>query len=173
MSPQWQWALCFVAGGLIGVWLIAALWQRWQRHKRRQISRRAQRGESGAEKLLRKRGYIVLEAQVRRPVTMMIDGALYESFIKADYLVERAGRRYLVEVKTGKQADPHLPNVRRQLFEYQNIFHTDGILFIDMNKYDMMEVSFKDAPSQKPQARLFFWGVCVGIFLTVFILSYQ
>lgn len=172
MIETWHLFVWLMIGIIAGGLLMRVLWQRWQRHKRRQISRRAQIGETEAETLLRRHGYTILDAQVRKPVTMTIDGEMYESFIKADYVVEKGSRRYLVEVKTGKQANVRLPNVRRQLFEYQNIFHTDGILFIDMNKYDMMEVSFKEASSPCPQAGLFFLGICAGVILAVFILSY-
>lgn len=119
-----------------------------------------------------RRGYTILEAQVRRPVVMHVDGERIESFIKADYLVSKGGRTYLVEVKTGKQANVRLPNVRRQLFEYQNIFQTDGILFMDMNKYDIIEVSFDEDGTVRPALGVFLSGLAAGIVLTVFIYSY-
>ena len=103
---------------------------------------------------------------------MMIGKERYESFIKADFIVEKNHKRYLAEVKTGKQANPRLPNVRRQLFEYQNLFETDGILFIDMNKYDIIEVSFTVPETMKGEYKYFLAGVFVGICLMVFIFSY-
>lgn len=160
-------------GGLLA--LIGIRWgqHHWQRHKRRAISRRAKVGESEAEKLLKQHGYVVLDTQVRRPVIMTVDGERVESYIKIDYLVAKGTKEYLVEVKTGKQANVRLPQVRRQLFEYQNIFQTDGILFIDMNKYDIMEVSF-DEPYQTPTSiKPFIGGLLVGICLMVFIYSYH
>ena len=101
------------------------------------------------------------------------DGERVESFIKADYLVRKDGRDFLVEVKTGKQANVRLPNVRRQLFEYQNIFQTDGILFIDMNKYDIIEVAFDDPATSTLPLKSFLSGLLVGVLLVVFIYSYQ
>lgn len=165
--------VALVLGTLIGV----VLWRWWQtkrdRHSRRFIAKRAQAGETGAEKLLRQHGYTILDAQVKQPVGMTVNGRRYESFIKIDYLVQRGGRVYLVEVKTGKQANVLLPNVRRQLYEYQNIFRTDGILFIDMNKYDIIEVAFDDTDSRDPSLKAFLGGILLGVLLTVFIYSYH
>lgn len=160
-------------GGLLA--LIGIRWGRqyWQRHKRRAISRRAKVGESEAEKLLKQHGYIVLDTQVRRPVIMTVDGERVESYIKIDYLVAKGTKEYLVEVKTGKQANVRLPQVRRQLFEYQNIFQTDGILFIDMNKYDIMEVSFDEPYQTSTGIKPFIGGLLVGICLMVFLYSYH
>ena len=104
---------------------------------------------------------------------MSVDGERVESFIKADYLVRKDGSDFLVEVKTGKQANVRLPNVRRQLFEYQNIFQTDGILFIDMNKYDIIEVAFDDPATNALPLKSFLSGLLVGVLLVVFIYSYQ
>lgn len=165
--------LWLALGVLLGVFILRS-WRRWRERRARQaVARRAQKGESEAEKLLAQRGYTVLEAQVRRPVSMTVDGERTESFIKADFLVRRAGRVYLAEVKTGKQANVHLPNVRRQLFEYQNIFQTDGILFIDMNKYDIIEVAFDDAAGAAPSLKAFLGGLLLGVLATVFIYSYH
>lgn len=170
MEKQLIWLALGVALALLFV-----SWSRekWTRHQRRAVARRAQSGENRAEKLLAQRGYTILDAQVRRPVVMSVDGERVESFIKADYLVRKGGRDFLVEVKTGKQANVRLPNVRRQLFEYQNIFQTDGILFIDMNKYDIIEVAFDDPATSALPLKSFFSGLLVGVLLVVFIYSYQ
>lgn len=148
-------------------------WRSWQRHKRRAISRRAKVGESEAEKLLKQHGYVVVDTQVRRPVTMTVDGERIESHIQIDYLAAKGSKEYLVEVKTGKQANVRLPHVRRQLFEYQNIFQTDGILFIDMNKYDIMEVSFDEPHRTSTGVKPFIGGLLLGVCLMVFIYSYH
>ncbi|MEE0434127.1 MAG: hypothetical protein UDB11_01805 [Peptococcaceae bacterium] len=172
MEPvQFFWLLL---GLLLGIVVVRYALRQKKRYERRQISRRAQQGEAEAEKLLQRAGYTILDAQVRRPVVMTVDGERIESYIKADYLVAKKGKDYLVEVKTGKQANVRLPQVRRQLFEYQNIFRTDGILFIDMNKYDMMEVSFDDlSQTPRPMMGAFLAGLLVGVCLMVFIYSYQ
>ena len=147
MEKQLIWLVLGVALALLFV-----SWSRekWTRHQRRAVARRAQSGENRAEKLLAQRGYTILDALVRKD-----------------------GRDFLVEVKTGKQANVRLPNVRRQLFEYQNIFQTDGILFIDMNKYDIIEVAFDDPATSALPLKSFLSGLLVGVLLVVFVYSYQ
>ena len=103
---------------------------------------------------------------------MYLDGEPCESFVRADYIVKKGGKTYLAEVKTGKQANVHLPNVRRQLFEYQNIFDTDGILFIDMNNYAIIEVSFNRSKAINANGKYFLAGVFTGVCLMAFILSF-
>ena len=52
--------------------------------------------------------------------------------MRADYLVERRGRRYLAEVKTGAHAPRlDLPATRRQILEYGLAFQTSGVLLVD------------------------------------------
>lgn len=164
--------LLFVVGLLLGAWAIKFFLQQKKTRSLKKISERAKIGESEAVKLLQKEGYRILEEQSRMPVEMYIGKERYESYIKADFIVEKNHKRYLAEVKTGKQANPRLPNVRRQLFEYQNLFETDGILFIDMNKYDIIEVSFSVPKTMNVEYKYFFTGVFVGICLMVFIFSY-
>ena len=164
--------ILFVIGLLLGAWLIKFFLQQKKTRSLKKISERAKLGESEAMKLLQQEGYHIIEEQARMPVKMMIGKERYESFIKADFIVEKNHKRYLAEVKTGKQANPRLPNVRRHLFEYQNLFETDGILFIDMNKYDIIEVSFTVPETMKGEYKYFLAGVFVGICLMVFIFSY-
>lgn len=164
--------ILFVIGLLLGAWLIKFFLQQKKTRSLKKISERAKLGESEAMKLLQQEGYHIIEEQARMPVKMMIGKERYESFIKADFIVEKNHKRYLAEVKTGKQANPRLPNVRRQLFEYQNLFETDGILFIDMNKYDIIEVSFTVPETMNGEYKYFLAGVFIGICLMVFIFSY-
>ena len=164
--------LVFAVGVLLGAWVIRLVLQKKKTRSLKKISERAKVGESEAAKLLQNKGYHIVEEQARMPVKMLIGKECYESFIKADFIVEKNQKRYLAEVKTGKQANPRLPNVRRQLYEYQNLFETDGILFIDMNNYDIIEVSFTIPKTMKVEYKYFFSGVFVGICLMVFIFSY-
>lgn len=164
--------ISLVLGCLIG----GSVFQLYARLKKsrslKKVSKRAQLGESEAVALLQSKGYRIVDEQVRMPVRMLINDEIYESFVKADLIVEKHNKRYVVEVKTGKQANIHLPNVRRQLYEYQNIFQPDGILFVDMNNYDIMNVIFKMPGTKFPQLGSFFLGVVSGVCLILIILSY-
>lgn len=167
-TELWLLALGLVAG----IVLYRFVAKRIKQRKLAQVSKRAKLGEKEAEKLLQSKGYTILSSQERRSVVMYLDGEPCESFVRADYIVKKGGKTYLAEVKTGKQANVHLPNVRRQLFEYQNIFDTDGILFIDMNNYAIIEVSFNRSKAINANGKYFLAGVFTGVCLMAFILSF-
>jgi hypothetical protein len=59
------------------------------------------------------------------------DGEPHVVELRADYLVERRGARYVAEVKTGEAA-VLIGNsaTRRQLLEYQLAFDVDGVLLV-------------------------------------------
>jgi hypothetical protein len=95
-------------------------------------SLRASDGEQGAVVLLERAGYAVLEHQVAGSWTVRADGEPVTFGLRADYLVAKAGRRYIAEVKTGRTA-PRLSHgpTRRQLLEYSAAFDVDGIILVD------------------------------------------
>ncbi len=100
-------------------------------------------GESAAGKLLEKHGYTLLGAQVRHVYTLVIDGAPREIELRADYLVEKGGRSYVAEVKTGAVATKiETAATRRQVLEYAVAFGTDGVLLVDMQEREIRDVVF-------------------------------
>ena len=139
--PREWWALCaLVALALLlrqtlGQW--SARW-RWQRRLRR-----ARQGERDAPRWLQELGYCVIGSQVVAGYSLSIDGESAAVSVRADYLVERAGLRYVAEVKTG-QAAPRIQNqaTRRQLLEYRMAFAVDGILLVDAETQRVHVVRF-------------------------------
>ena len=93
---------------------------------------RAADGEHGAFALLGRAGYEVLERQVPGSWTLLADGEPVTFGLRADFLVARAGRRYIAEVKTGRLA-PRLSHgpTRRQLLEYGAAFDVHGVILVD------------------------------------------
>ncbi len=105
--------------------------------------RRAQRGEHDAIALLEDHGYTVLDEQLRGGWTVEVDGEDHRVEVIADLLVERDGWRFIAEVKTGELAtDPLRPATRRQLLEYLLAFEPDGLLLVDMDAEEIVEVAF-------------------------------
>ena len=51
-------------------------------------------------------------------------------------------KKYIVEVKSGQNVKATLPEIRRQLLEYDLVFRPDGMLFLDTNKGILEEVIF-------------------------------
>lgn len=123
---------------------LARAWDRWRASRRaRRRSARAQRGESDAEALLGELGYRVLGRQVSLTWAIECDGEPHEALLRADLVVEREGRRYIAEVKTGAKA-PQLTNAatRRQLLEYCVAYQVDSVLLVDVEADQVREVRF-------------------------------
>ncbi len=114
-----------------------------ERRSRVRRAARAYRGEKEAAAFLRNQGYHIIDQQVEKDIEVIVDAIPRGARVRADYLAQRGGRLYLVEVKTGRQApDPLFPATRRQLFEYAHVFDVDGILLLDMESRVLREVVF-------------------------------
>lgn len=145
---------------------------RTRRRFQRQLSfSTARRGEKEARALLSARGFTVLGEQVSTSYAIEVDGQRVDVSVFADYLVERGGRRYVAEVKTGEQA-PKIETraTRRQLLEYHVAFDAAGVLLVDMNAKAIREVVFplpeKAAPL--PFGWALFLAVCAaGVFVAL------
>jgi membrane protein implicated in regulation of membrane protease activity len=106
-------------------------------------NRRAQAGEARAERLLLRQGFSIVDRQVSRSWTVDVDGESWEASVRADLLVEKDGRTFVAEVKTGALApDPLYPPTRRQLLEYFFVFDPDGLLLVDVEADAIFEVAF-------------------------------
>ncbi|MDB4930242.1 MAG: hypothetical protein JWM10_2726, partial [Myxococcaceae bacterium] len=98
-------------------------------------------------------GYAVTARQAPASYDLAVDGERWAVSLRADLLVERDGRRYVAEVKTGRQA-PRLetPATRRQLLEYGMAFDVDGVLLVDVDAGRVRAVEFPAAPQREPAA---------------------
>jgi len=136
---------CFAVLGLL--WLGARLGARWREASQRRLGRRhnerGQAGERRAEQLLRAAGYRVCARKVTRSYALTVDGRHEQVQLIADLLVERAGERWVAEVKTGRHA-PRLgyAETRRQMLEYQLAFEVPGVLLVDPDAARIREVRF-------------------------------
>jgi Holliday junction resolvase-like predicted endonuclease len=100
-------------------------------------------GEIEAERLLERRGYRILARQPGLEWGIACDGEDLPVELRADLLVERRGRRYVAEVKTGVSA-PLLTNAatRRQLLEYCVAYEVESVLLVDVEEQRVREISF-------------------------------
>ena len=135
---------------LFAALVLQVLLGRWnaRRGHRRAVQRaaRAGAGEVAAESLLESHGYCVLDRQVRCLWWIEVDGEEEEVELRADLLVERNGERFIAEVKTGERApDPSFPPTRRQLLEYRLAFDPYGVLLVDVEEGEILEVDFPRA----------------------------
>ena len=133
---------------LFGFLFLLALYGWWRsatriRRNNRARQRTASAGEIGAERVLRRNGYRVLDRQLTGRWSMRIDGRPVDVHSRADLLVTKGGHTYIAEVKTGTDApDPTRPATRRQLLEYLHAFPVRGVLLVDMVSREIHEVQF-------------------------------
>ncbi|MCW2277344.1 hypothetical protein [Heliophilum fasciatum] len=132
--------IAMLAGAIIFAFLYR-LYRRWQGWRRR---RRGWAGERQAAALLMDQGYRVTATQPPARMTVRIDGQPVQVGIRADYLVERRGKRFVAEVKTGRGAPrPTQGDTRRQLLEYSLAYQVDGVLLVDMEKQAIHRIEFE------------------------------
>jgi hypothetical protein len=134
----------------LGMWLARKLDRLRARRVGRAHNLRGRRGELLAEKLLEQRGYRLVSRQLRGSYRAQLGEELVEVSLQADFLVERDGRQFVVEVKTGRNA-PRFehPETRRQLLEYQLGFGL-GVLLVDVENQELREVSFPIGTERAP-----------------------
>jgi hypothetical protein len=142
----WEWlaALAIVLFVVVVLQALVVRARAWSR-RRRIVGRveRAGEGERRALAWLGQLGFDVLGAQVAVTYPVEVDGRTVTVGVRADFLVEKDGARYVVEVKTGALA-PRIetPSTRRQLLEYKVAFDVDGILLVDAEAGQLHSVSF-------------------------------
>lgn len=136
------------------------------RAKRR--GRRAVIGEREAQALLRRAGYHVRETQLRTHHPVMIDGQTTRFEVRADIIATRGPQRYVVEVKTGKEAPSlSMAATRRQLLEYAVTFDADGLLLVNAETRSIHRVTFPrlraGSRSRTSRVRAFAFGGLCGL----------
>ncbi len=116
---------------------------------------RAAEGEREAAELLEGEGYAVVGAQVGSEYALVVDGVAQSVYVRADYIVERDGARFVAEVKTGRSA-PRIENAatRRQLLEYEMAFGVDGVLLVDADAKRVRRVEFPNKPRERAHMSL-------------------
>jgi membrane protein implicated in regulation of membrane protease activity len=124
---------------LLGWWRAATRLSRRNRVRQRA----ARKAESQAERLLERHGFKILDRQLVTSWLLQVDGESEEVTSRVDLLVERGGRVYVADVKSGGQApDPRRPATRRQMLEYLLAFDADGALVVDMSCREIRSVAF-------------------------------
>lgn len=137
-------AVCVLLGVIMGGVLVRWASRFLDRLRRKKRSRRGQKGEKQALKFLRKRGYKVLAEKPAMKTRVEVDGELLTRKVMVDLLVEKEGRTYAVEVKTGSNdTNPLHDATRRQLLEYALVYDdVDGLFLLDMETPRLMQIRF-------------------------------
>jgi hypothetical protein len=154
IRPPWPVAAAIALLVFVLVEIVRAKVRRWLVARRLRLQAgRALAAETWAARLLARAGYAVRGSQVRAAYDLWIDGRRLSIELRADYVVERRGRSFVAEVKSGQLA-PSLETAatRRQLLEYSIAFAVDGVLLVDGESGTIHEVVFP-AERQAPSTR--------------------
>ncbi len=159
VSPSALVILALVSGVLIGALLMYRLVAWWRRYRLARNRRIGSQGEEQAVAILEGAGYHIISAQSERVARMLVDGESRQYAVRADFVVERQGRRYAAEVKAGEVVrDPVHSDTRRQLLEYRVVFHEmAGVLLVDVPSRSVLKVVFPDLSESSPRSRIS-WG---------------
>lgn len=132
----------FILGILLGSFLFYYINKNFRKIKSKKILKKAKKAEINAVDFLKKKGYEILNIQKKKTIVIYINNKPYESFVKADIIVKKGTKKYIVEVKTGNQTKVTIPHVRRQLLEYYLVYRPHGILLLDMERKQIKKVAF-------------------------------
>lgn len=133
-----------ISGGIICLFLFIKIGN-WLRSKRlRKRFSRSRQAEKEAEKILKKNGYVILDAQKSKPLLITIGDKIHRYLVRIDYLARKRGKVYVVEVKSGEKI-PYITNreTRRQMLEYYLAYQPSGILLLNMKNKTISEVKFQ------------------------------
>jgi len=158
-----QLAACALVLGVLAL-ALRVLWRdAWRRRRFARARARGAEGEVKAAVILQRLGFTILGRQVGGRYGLGVDGEQIEVGLRADYVVEAQGRRFVAEVKTGTFA-PRLETAatRRQLLEYRVAFDVDGVLLVDADAGRVRLVEFPlsfGAGRSGQGARAVAWGL--------------
>ncbi|MBD80768.1 MAG: hypothetical protein CL840_17770 [Crocinitomicaceae bacterium] len=128
--------------GTLAVWLYKFLEKRIINLQRQRRLKRGKNAELGAKKLLEKNGYTVHDYQPALSYNFKADSEIVKVNISPDFIVEKGGTKYVVEVKTGEVAgNANYAATRRQMLEY-NLASELPLLFVNMDHQSIHEIRF-------------------------------
>ncbi|OGC06541.1 hypothetical protein A2526_06545 [candidate division WOR-1 bacterium RIFOXYD2_FULL_36_8] len=122
-----------------------------------------------AESFLEKRGFQIIEKGRQSSVVIYVDGKGHLGSERADFIVERERKRYVVKVVNEIGIDPVESAMRRKLVEFSKLFPGLEILFLDLNAGELHEIKFKFPKSEKEILFMVFVGVFIIAVISVIV----
>jgi len=90
-----------------------------------------------AAELLREEGYRVLARAAVKFIDFDIEGKVHRQKVKADLVVRRGIKKYVVEVNARDSGSVRNADIRRRILEYKIAFAPHGIITVDMDRERM------------------------------------
>ena len=152
LTPDVLYLIGLVLGGMVaGIFLYRFFKRIFVRLGQFFRFRRGNKAEQWALRHMKRDGYTLVEAQSPGEASVRVDGTWQTTTIRIDYIFEKKGKRFGVEVKSGKRA-PHPTSAatRRQLLEYFLVYEIDALFLADYERKTMMEIYFETEGKQLP-----------------------
>lgn len=136
--------ILFISGGVICLFLYIKISNCLRAKRLRKRFSKSRQAEKEAEKILRKKGYKIIDIQKSKPLFITIGDKIHRYLVRIDYLVKKRGKVYVVEVKNGEKTS-YITNreTRRQMLEYYFAYQPKGILLLNMKSRTISEVKFQ------------------------------
>ncbi|MFW6244538.1 MAG: hypothetical protein ACOC36_01495 [Fibrobacterota bacterium] len=144
-SSYWLLLCLFLAVIVLTSALTAGIFKKNQNRKIRKRFIHGKVAEKKAAAYFRKHGYRILGTQVKAGSCFYADGRKHSFEVKADMIVQKDGKQFLVEVKTGEDARPGHASTRRQIFEYNHIYKPDKLVLFDADNEKHYLITFDSA----------------------------
>ena len=129
---------------ILGFLLIAAFVFWVSRRSSRRIEQRSVKSNPRARAFLEEAGYEILKIKPAVTVRMEVDDQSYPFVLKSDFVVSRAGRRYIVQLQQeNKQVRLQSKLGRNSLLRDVLAFRADGILVVNIKKETLSLVRFR------------------------------
>lgn len=171
LSPWIPWAVAALAAGAALTQSLRLIWLRGR--PARELAarrRRGARGERDARSLLRRAGYRIVAEQPEGAIELLLDGERTPLPLRADFLVQRGGARFVADAKTGKSADVRHAATRRQLLEYALAYDCEGALLVDPEGARVVELRLLRQPARRGRLPGLLWFLLgVGTTLVAFM----
>ena len=164
-----EWLLLLFCSMLIGGFCYYFFSERYHSRKAKKRVRHGLAMEKSAVGFLKRHGYRIVASQLEEEITVFVDGEALTSKVRADFLVKKGFKTYIVEVKSGEQGTVRRPNVRRQLLEYKLVFEPDGILLLDMEERNLQEICFSYKDKKQKTGLVYMFGLFTGILLFIIL----
>ena len=134
----------FLIGILVLGLLLGLLVAKWRVQRRMNVNRRTgTRGEDVAMELLERAGFEVVTTQAGATIGVEVDGNTETYRVRADAIVRKHGRDFLVEIKgTSTSATVSNRQTRRQLLEYATAFDVDECLLVNAENETIQVIRF-------------------------------
>jgi len=144
-------------------------------YKHNKRIKRGYKGEQEAERFLQKNGFSIISKQEEHSYIIYENQQPVSIKLVTDYIAEKDGLLYIVEVKTGNSA-PSINNssTRRQILEYYHALQCDGVILLDMEDKVLKYIDFGNVKVQKKYSLYFILILVVavlGIFFTSILIK--